>query len=51
MKKIIRLTESDLKNIIKETLETMLKKPGGDLEYLINIPHLFLLIHFQNTKS
>ena len=37
MKKIIRLTESDLKNIIKETLETMLKKPGGDLEYLINI--------------
>ena len=37
MKKIIRLTESDLKNIIKETLETILKKPGGDLEYLINI--------------
>ena len=34
MKKIIRLTESDLKNIIKETLETMLKKPGGDFNYV-----------------
>ena len=36
-KQTIRLTESELHNIIKETLKDFLNEPSNDLKYLINM--------------
>lgn len=37
MKRTIRLTESDLKQIIKEAVKDILNEPSEDLQYLINV--------------